>query len=61
LVTIYIYISYIIYFEFAVKIVTVGIRALVWVQEWKKKRGFNKFLTYQDGSHEEGCDERRRA
>jgi hypothetical protein len=41
--------------------VTVGIRALVWVQEWKKKRGFNKFLTYQDGSHEEGCDERRRA
>jgi len=46
--------------KFAVEIVTVGIRAMVWVQEWKKKR-FNKFLTYQDGSHEEGCNDRRRA
>jgi hypothetical protein len=28
------------------EIVTVGIRTLVWVQEWKtKKKGFNKFLT----------------
>ena len=40
----YEYISYILSLQF--EIVTVGIRALAWVQEWKtKKRGFNKFLT----------------
>jgi len=42
----YEYISYILSLQF--ETVTVGIRALAWVQEWKKKtknRGFNKFLT----------------